>query len=219
MHPQQLLNLITVSSVNDVHAIDDIQNAHVFVHDQNSNLLFCNSQQAKIHQIMNGVKSREDLYGLSVMELYALFPERACQIVKENEFVLANKIPQYYYSTLIIPNVTKINFLTIKIPHYDSETKQLRLFGIACYLQQVNLQIAQEYFLTSREVDCIEHFLDGKSAKGIAEILALSSRTVESYLDNIKGKLDCQNKQELMTKLKKLNIKQTYIQPGSSSLQ
>ena len=55
--------------------------------------------------------------------------------------------------------------------------------------------------LSSREKDCIEEFLKGKSAAQIALALNLGRRTVEHYMDNIKMKLDCNSKSELFERL------------------
>jgi DNA-binding CsgD family transcriptional regulator len=56
--------------------------------------------------------------------------------------------------------------------------------------------------ITQREIGCIIHLLQDKTAKETAQLLNLSHRTVESYIDNIKIKLNCDNKVELVRKLK-----------------
>ncbi len=45
--------------------------------------------------------------------------------------------------------------------------------------------------LSSREKEALSLYLQGETARSIAEKLHLSSRTVESYLENIKNKLNC----------------------------
>lgn len=52
--------------------------------------------------------------------------------------------------------------------------------------------------LSKRELECLFLQLRGKTVKQIAEILNLSKRTAESYIDNIKAKMGCQNKAELL---------------------
>lgn len=52
--------------------------------------------------------------------------------------------------------------------------------------------------LSSREQQCLELFKKGKSAQATADILGLSRRTVEHYLDNLKAKLNCDSKWELL---------------------
>lgn len=52
--------------------------------------------------------------------------------------------------------------------------------------------------LTQREQQCLSLFCQGHSAQATAAILNLSRRTVEHYFENIKDKLGCQSKWELL---------------------
>lgn len=52
--------------------------------------------------------------------------------------------------------------------------------------------------LSQRELECLFLQLRGKTAKQTGEILNLSKRTIESYLENIKSKFGCMNKAELL---------------------
>jgi DNA-binding CsgD family transcriptional regulator len=52
--------------------------------------------------------------------------------------------------------------------------------------------------LSSRERQCLKLLIDEKSAKEIAVLLGLSRRTIEFYFENIKDKLSCWSKQELL---------------------
>lgn len=49
-----------------------------------------------------------------------------------------------------------------------------------------------------RELECIYHLCYGKTAKQIAKLMHLSSRTVETHLDNVRNKINCTNKLELI---------------------
>jgi DNA-binding CsgD family transcriptional regulator len=57
-----------------------------------------------------------------------------------------------------------------------------------------------EYQLTPRQEQCMFYLLRGKTSKTIANILGLSVRTVEAYIDDIKNKFQCMNKSELIEK-------------------
>lgn len=66
---------------------------------------------------------------------------------------------------------------------------------------------AKKYFLganypniyfTEREAETIFYLLQGKTTNEVAVILQLSSRTVEFYLKNMKAKLKCRLKSELL---------------------
>lgn len=55
--------------------------------------------------------------------------------------------------------------------------------------------------LSKREIECLKCYVKGMSATEIADELLLSSRTIESYIENIKNKLSCYKKSELIHKL------------------
>lgn len=57
-----------------------------------------------------------------------------------------------------------------------------------------------KYQLTSRECECVFLLIRGKSAKEIGVLLSLSKRTIESYIENIKNKMNCKNKAEILVK-------------------
>lgn len=63
----------------------------------------------------------------------------------------------------------------------------------------------KSFLLTPRERECLHHFLQGKTAGETADILSLSSRTVEFYFDNIKDKLGCLSKREVLAVAKHFN--------------
>jgi DNA-binding CsgD family transcriptional regulator len=52
--------------------------------------------------------------------------------------------------------------------------------------------------LSNRERQCVELLKQGKSAQATGAILGLSQRTVEHYFDNIKNKLGCHSKWDLL---------------------
>jgi DNA-binding CsgD family transcriptional regulator len=60
--------------------------------------------------------------------------------------------------------------------------------------------------LTKRELDCAHHLVLGKTYKEIALILELSPRTIEEYTNNIKRKMNCKNKAELIAILCKYSF-------------
>lgn len=54
--------------------------------------------------------------------------------------------------------------------------------------------------LSLRERQCFEDVIAGKSAKETAYRLKISPRTVETYIEHLKEKLQCKNKKELIIK-------------------
>ncbi|HEY5260212.1 MAG TPA: LuxR C-terminal-related transcriptional regulator [Rhabdochlamydiaceae bacterium] len=59
-------------------------------------------------------------------------------------------------------------------------------------------ELAQIEKLTPRERQCLKLLTEDKSAKETAALLGLSPRTIESYFENIKNKLSCTYKHEVL---------------------
>lgn len=57
--------------------------------------------------------------------------------------------------------------------------------------------------LSAREKQCAHYLLNGMTAKEIGLKLGLSFRTIEAYIENMKMKLRCRNKIELVILLTK----------------
>lgn len=53
--------------------------------------------------------------------------------------------------------------------------------------------------LSTREAECLFHLSQGRTMKEIAELIHLSPRTIETHIDNIKNKMGCYTKGELIS--------------------
>lgn len=65
-------------------------------------------------------------------------------------------------------------------------------------LQPDDCYLLQKFKLTRREYQCLENYFKGSTAKETARILNLSYRTVEEHFNNLKRKLNCQHKRDLL---------------------
>ena len=65
--------------------------------------------------------------------------------------------------------------------------------------------IKKSALLSSRERQCLKLLLQNHTAKESAHILGLSHRTVEGYFENIKNKLSCATKREVLALAKNLD--------------
>jgi len=52
---------------------------------------------------------------------------------------------------------------------------------------------------SKREVECLYHFCQGKTYKQAAQVMGISPRTIETYLESIRYKTKCQNKVEVVS--------------------
>lgn len=84
-------------------------------------------------------------------------------------------------------------FSSVHSPTLEQRKQFLKTIGVLD-TEDVN------FALSTREEECLSLLLLGHSAPQIAKLLSLSSRTVEHYIINIKHKLHCKNKAELIEK-------------------
>ncbi len=56
-------------------------------------------------------------------------------------------------------------------------------------------------YFTQREAECMMNLIKGRTISTTASALELSSRTVEFYVNNIKRKLNCRTKSDLIQKV------------------
>lgn len=75
----------------------------------------------------------------------------------------------------------------------------IRLSVLVEYLADLGKQTHKLALLSTRERECIKHFLLGKSSRETGQALNLSPRTVEFYFENIKNKWGCLNKREILS--------------------
>ena len=102
----------------------------------------------------------------------------------------------------------------IIVPHHDPEYKKfLQQAAKNIYANENDLKSVynelklkkypiihndKKIYLTPKEVHCIKHLAAGNSWKEIGNILQVSSRTVETHLENAKNKLGVYSKPQLL---------------------
>ena len=67
--------------------------------------------------------------------------------------------------------------------------------------------------LTDQQLECLFHLVKGKTIKKIAVAMNLSHRTVEHYLENVKAKLGCKTREDLIEYALKLAFVRNRLQP------
>lgn len=97
---------------------------------------------------------------------------------------------------LLLPGINNL----IQAPFSNqSLNKVIRNFyqSTRVYKYAIEFENGNKVKITNREIDCLSHLLQNRNAAETAKIMNLSRRTVESYLDNIRLKLNCDSKSEL----------------------
>lgn len=119
--------------------------------------------------------------------------------------VLNKKTPSKYFC------YTNLDEVMEGAPTYPVEPseKPLRIY-------LVDKRYAEIYF-TRRESECLVLLTTGQTIKETAATLKLSPRTVEFYLKNIKEKLQCRTKIELLEKIQDSDFLQRAEEHAISS--
>ncbi|WP_419418932.1 helix-turn-helix transcriptional regulator [Legionella sp. D16C41] len=146
--------------------------------------------------------------------------------VLANDRLILEKKSVQVFMELAITEKKQAQFLSIKAPLYR-ENEIIGLCGISIIVDNYNLsefndlisnignilendlesetKLAQlnstktvKIKLTPREVQCLQLYMKGYSLKYIANILNLSHRTIEYYLENIKSKFGVKKRSELL---------------------
>ncbi len=193
--------------------------ANVFVKNDNNQYLICNNRLAQVA----GLDSKQ-MRGKSDKDL--------CWTRYTNEYIETDKICIKDKLTLlrtdsILSNENKtIPLITMKAPVYNHSEKIVGIFGISLYANELSTDVTLsminylnrylnnqskvitqfESKFTGRELECCYFLCLGLNSKAIARILDLSIRTIETYIESIKLKLQVSSKTEMIVQLHKSNV-------------
>lgn len=122
------------------------------------------------------------------------FDEKAVQIIQKSDKIVVP--PNIENKNVILPMENAIESA------YLSDRKSVKTF-----LEEINFNrhrnrcFSDKYGLSNREAQCLNLILQGKLAKEIAYQLNLKQKTIETYIGNLKSKLNCHTRTELLVKV------------------
>ena len=183
-------------------------NLYIGAKDKNSKYIFCNEKVAEAagvdspRQLMG--KTDYDLIWRDQADLYRAGDVKVLQgkcYINQAEVqtrrqglakVLVNKSKFLNKSDKCIGSM----FSYIEVSDFYLKKKSP---NFTCIKNRFNLgaHFGNEY-LTKREVDVLKYILVAYTAKQIAQIFQLSLRTVETHIEKIKKKLQCQTKADII---------------------
>ena len=131
---------------------------------------------------------------------------------KENKNSLIQKNPLYKDNKIVgvIYHCTHMIHADEFMPSLKKIDQSLKVSADRANYYYLGAENNNPAKLSNRELESLFLQLRGKTAKQIAIALGLSKRTVEDYLENIKSKLGCQNKAEVLVTAIRYNY-QHYI--------
>lgn len=131
------------------------------------------------------------LQGITVTALHqgnAAYRQLFYYLVKKPCYDPTGKLTGIIYHCQEFHNSRNLHEIIVNDKHLSASTTHYRINNIN-----------NPHALTKRELQCLFYVIRGYQTRGIAELLGLSKRTVEFYIDNIKAKFNAGNKSELIS--------------------
>ena len=177
--------------------------AHIYATDLNNTILYMNLTARRFFKDT----LIKDPDGVTIRDFFQGNEQTAELVETENKLVIDTEQAHLFYNRVHLAHSTWVDFITIKMPIYHTDNTLGGVLGISHYVEKRSALPAYEMGLTKREIECIYLLLDGNSYKDIAKKMQISSRTVESYLVNVKNKLACESSADLFDKLNRAQLK------------
>jgi DNA-binding CsgD family transcriptional regulator len=193
--------------------LDLNSNSNIYCYDLNHRLIDLNEGQLNLLR-QYGYKNKNDLTHETIVDKHPEF----IHVIKENELVIKSGKAHQFFNKVVFKNTFAL-LVTIKTPTYDDDGKINGVFGISQIISENKIKQTNHKKMSERERQCILHILKGKTANQIANIMGLSSRTVESYIENIKDKLGCTSKSTLIEKILELGLANIDAESASTKFQ
>ena len=157
-----------------------------FIKDQDGKYVFVN----QITIQTTGFENESALIGSTDFDLP--WREQALQIYNNDQKIIQCAQADTYIEFGELEDKSINYYLSYKLP-YCNHRKVIGVQGYSILIENKKNQ------LSKMQVECLYYFVLGMTSKEIARKLSLSSRTVEHYIENIKIKLNCSSRSELVT--------------------
>lgn len=148
--------------------------------------------------------------------------EQADILRQHDQETMTAKATKLFIEGYKLKNTEISNWLRIETPLYNNVKKMVGVFSLSFPSNKLNffsilkiinnnldsfplmmmlLNNNAKYRLTNRQNECLCHIIRGRTTKEIAQLLSISPRTVETYLEQIKAELNCYTKSQLINKV------------------
>lgn len=185
----------------------------------------CNDFMAE----MISLPSRQTCVGLTDYD-YGCLIEEAASYCQEDRKVITTGISRHYSSQITIHN-RRIILSTFKLPLKNHNGKIIGVLGFSHHLNEFQIEktfhtLAKakvstktikhlttqqnnqttNFGLSAQQIECLYWLVKGLTTKQTAKIMELSPRTVETYLNIVKIKLNCSSRRDLIEKALSINL-------------
>lgn len=191
-------------------------NAHFFIKDANGIALMSND----LHAQYFGMSSVEEIIG---QNSYDLLSKSEMKKVAANDIIIVQgDAPQLFYEKCLRKECLSIKTQLMDLCnntvgigmidfyfHQAAFKDMITLINQLVYLRPAINKIKYNYIanayqfnkISNRERECVYYLARGMTCKEIAQAMRISYRTVEKHLENIKDKLTCHSRSDIISKV------------------
>lgn len=202
----------------------DATNVYIYCKDKNGKYLSLNQACVNIFKNCSSYISDSNIIGNTDFDFFDLsfseeFKEHDDKVISTESPIFFSERNKYFDETL--PRY----YMSHKMPLRSRSGKVIGILGQTIEHEQSDLKLITtilhdiksvpvsmsgfdfmkrfkaKYQLTNRQAECAYHLVKGKTKKEISQILNLSIRTVETYWEQIKNKLNCNSRSHLIDML------------------
>lgn len=134
-----------------------------------------------------------------ILQSFALFFKD-----KAHKLIQASEVHRY---DLLDGDILELGYKLITEDHDFEHNEFFKVCPINRFFLTGDLK---DTYLSTREAECLAYLYDGLNPKDIAKELKISHRTIEGYIEQIKHKMDCKYKNELLKKAKESGFQAIY---------
>lgn len=158
------------------------------------------ARQFQINDATAIVENISDVFEPLPLELKTFFVTRCIKFpIHDQHKNVVGIVGQTYVFSETKTMTAALNALRVYDNHPVSElTKKSEAYTVGEY--------PLHYQFTTRETECLFLMIRGKTAKQIGKFLAISHRTVESYIEKIKQKMNVFSRSEIIEHAEKLGL-------------
>ncbi len=190
--------------------------------DQNNKCIYANDYTAKLF----GFQNHESVININPYDMRCPAVESADEFIKQYDYVFQSEKSLSVFDVHTYADGEQHIYMTKKSPIKDPITDEVTHVMTVC--GEINSQFIGQIFaklqlqnkmlenstaknvsyyigqlpcgddLTNRQLELLYYLVQGYSQKEIAHVMKLSPRTIESYLENIKIKLNIYNRSQLI---------------------
>lgn len=199
---RQIPGLIVVMDTNSKFIYSNAYTARMFGYKTEEQMIGidaygmrCPAVECAEQFIEQDVYARDNTTELTMLDIHGYADnEQKILLTKKAPFTLNGELKGSicHCTEIFSTSLAKISVALIDLDKkfHEKTTNDERTYTINKVLKHTKL--------SRRELDCVFYLLRGKTNKEIAKHLNLSSRTVESYLQNIKFKWQCEKKSHII---------------------